>query len=140
MQRLKPLVIAALLAFGAATPAAAQESLERGSAASLGASLALSESAAWIAYAGSEFTVRAVSASANGVALSLLGVADGIEASAVIAKEAAEAASLAVGTSVTVLAESTGYALVASGTLLAFVPNEVGRALLHHARYPGRLR
>jgi hypothetical protein len=30
--------------------------------------------------------------------------------------------------------------LMASGTLLAFVPNEIGRALLHSARHDGRLQ
>jgi cytidylate kinase len=41
---------------------------------------------------------------------------------------------LTVGTSVKTIAESTGYALVASGKLLAFIPNEIGMALLHQSR------
>jgi hypothetical protein len=33
-----------------------------------------------------------------------------------------------------VTAISTGYVLVMSGKALAFIPNEVGQALLHHSR------
>ncbi|WP_051278982.1 hypothetical protein [Chitinilyticum aquatile] len=39
-----------------------------------------------------------------------------------------------VGASVRAMPEATGYALVASGKLLAFIPNEVGMALLHQSR------
>lgn len=133
--KLKQTLIAALFALSAATPAAAQDSMERGSAASVSASLAAGYSAAWIAHQGAELTVRAIRTSANGLELSLQGASAAIETSALVAKGAVEAASVGVGTSVQVVAESTGYALVASGILLAFVPNEVGRALLHHSRH-----
>ena len=35
---------------------------------------------------------------------------------------------------VTVTAISTGYVLVMSGKAIAFIPNEVGQALIHHSR------
>ena len=133
--KLKHSLIAALFAISAATPAAAQDSMERGSAASVGASLAAGYSAAWIAHQGAELTVRAIKGSANGIELSLQGASAAIETSALVARDVIEAASVGVGTSVQVVAESTGYALLASGALLAFVPNEVGRALLHHSRH-----
>lgn len=128
-------LIAALFAFSAATPAVAQDSMERGSAASVGASLAAGYSAAWIAHQGAELTVRAIKSSANGIELSLQGANAAIETSVLVARDVIESASVGVGTSVQVVAESTGYALLASGILLAFVPNEVGRALLHHSRH-----
>ncbi len=53
-----------------------------------------------------------------------------VKVSEVILKEAG----IAVGASVKTVAESTGYALVASGKLLAFIPNEIGMALLHQSR------
>jgi hypothetical protein len=44
------------------------------------------------------------------------------------------ASALAVGTVVTVSAISTGLMLVAAGEALAFIPNEIGKALLHHEK------
>jgi len=56
-----------------------------------------------------------------------------VEVSATTAREAA----LSAGTAVSAVAEATGYLLVASGKMLAFIPNEVGRELLHHSRSHG---
>ncbi|WP_211470106.1 hypothetical protein [Collimonas humicola] len=41
---------------------------------------------------------------------------------------------LSVGNGIKVVAESTGYALVASGKILAFVPNAVGKELLYQSK------
>jgi hypothetical protein len=41
--------------------------------------------------------------------------------------------SLAAGTTMQVVTEATGQALLASGKLIAFVPNEAGRSLLYHS-------
>jgi len=41
---------------------------------------------------------------------------------------------LPVGSGIKVVAESTGYTLVASGKILAFVPNAVGQALLYQSK------
>ncbi|MEA3157228.1 MAG: hypothetical protein QOK44_4817 [Betaproteobacteria bacterium] len=46
----------------------------------------------------------------------------------------ARATSIAVGTVVQVVAASTGYGLLTAGQIIAFVPNEIGRALLYHKR------
>ena len=43
--------------------------------------------------------------------------------------------SLAVGTAVNVVTMSTGFALVSAGQVLAFFPNEAGKALMHQSRY-----
>ncbi len=45
-----------------------------------------------------------------------------------------KAASVVVGSSLRVVAESTGYALMASGQLLAFIPNAIGQALLYQSQ------
>lgn len=124
-----------LLSASAAMPAAARDSVEDGSTASAAMSVLAVAVPVWAAHQGSEFVVRAVRATADGVEVSLQGVSGAIETSATVARDAAEAASIGVGTSVRVVAESTGYALVASGVLLAFVPNEIGRSLLHHSRH-----
>lgn len=137
--RQKQRITAALLAFSlfgmAAGPVLAEDSVQRASTASLGASLMTASAAGWIAYAGSELTVKAVEASGEGAVIVLRGASNAVETSAKVSGEALQASGVVVGSSVRVVAESTGYALIASGRLLAFVPNEVGRALLHDARY-----
>ena len=133
--KLKQTIVASLVSLAIAGPAASEDSVQRASEASLGASLLTASVAGWVVYEGSEFTVKAVQASADGVVLVLRGASGAVETSARVSGEAAQAAGVGVGTSVKVVAESTGYALIASGVLLAFVPNEIGRALLHSSRY-----
>lgn len=132
--KLSTSLLVALLGLAPLAPAAAQDSTARASAASVEASLQTGASVAWIAHAGSEFTVNAVKASAQGVEISLQGASAAIETSAIVTREALESAGVAVGTSVRVVADATGTMLVAAGRVLAFVPNEVGRALLHRSR------
>jgi len=128
-------VLASLIGLSAIAPAAADDSVTSASAASIGASLLTASAVGWTAYSGSEFTVKAVQASGDGLVLVLQSASSAAETSARVSAEAVQAASVGVGTSVRVVAESTGYSLMAAGKLLAFVPNEIGRALLHHARY-----
>jgi hypothetical protein len=59
---------------------------------------------------------------------------DGARASIKVAGRAADGVSKAVGTSVLVSVIGTGVVLSAAGEVLAFVPNAVGRALLHNER------
>jgi hypothetical protein len=40
---------------------------------------------------------------------------------------------VAAGTTLDVVATASGHMLVLSGKVLAFIPNELGKALLHHA-------
>lgn len=54
-----------------------------------------------------------------------------------VAKSAVATAETSVGTAVQVSTEATGTLLVASGKVLAFIPNTVGEALLYHSRVPG---
>ena len=131
----KGIFVASLLSLAAAVPAAAEDSVQRASAASALSAVVAVSAAAWTVYQGSEFTVKAVRASGEGVELVLQGASGAIETSAKVSGEAVRTASVGVGTSVRVVAESTGYALMAGAALLAFVPNEIGRGLLHNARY-----
>ena len=68
----------------------------------------------------------------------LTSVADGSRATLRLSGEAAHAASVVAGVSVEVVVQSSGYLLVAAGKVLAFVPNELGRALLHNSRVAAR--
>lgn len=55
-------------------------------------------------------------------------------ASVALSGRAARDASLVVGASVEMVALSTGYLLVTAGRVIAFIPNEMGKALLHSSR------
>ncbi|KQX29799.1 hypothetical protein [Variovorax sp. Root434] len=83
---------------------------------------------------GSTLTVIAIEASADGTVYLLERASDGARASIKVAGRAAEGVSKAVGTSVLVSVIGTGVVLSAAGEVLAFVPNAIGRALLHNER------
>jgi hypothetical protein len=84
--------------------------------------------------AGATLSVVAVETSATGVVYVLERASDGARASVRIASKAAGHASVAVGTAVTVSTFAAGVVLSAAGQVLAFVPNAVGRALLHNEK------
>jgi len=126
--------VAVLIGLAVVVPAQAQHSVARPSEASVGASVVGGLSAAWVAYEGSEFVVQSARVVGNGIELSLKGVSNGVQTSAIVARDV----SVGVGTSVKVVAESTGYALMAAGRMIAFVPNEVARGLLHHSEHGRR--
>jgi hypothetical protein len=84
--------------------------------------------------AGSTLTVVAVEASADGTVYVLERASDGARASVKVAGRAARGVSNAVGTSVVVGVIGSGVVLSAAGEVLAYVPNALGRALLHNER------
>lgn len=135
--KIKQSIVAGLMAItfaGLSLPAVA-DSVGHASAASVGSSLLAGSMVGWTAFHGSEFTVKAIEASGDGVVLVLQGASGAVETSAKIAGDVAQAASVGIGTSVKVVALSTGYALFAASVLIAFVPNAIGHNLLHHERH-----
>ncbi len=70
----------------------------------------------------------------DGLELVLENVADASRATVRLSGKVAGGVSLAAGTTLEVVSATTGYVLVASGKALAFIPNEAGKALLHHSR------
>lgn len=83
-----------------------------------------------IGASGASLTVRAVEASADGTTWVLERSSDGARASVKLAGKA----SVAVGTSVVVTAVTAGQVLSVAGQVIAFIPNEIGAALLHNER------
>lgn len=83
---------------------------------------------------GSTLVVVAVEASVDGTVYVLERASDGTRASIKVAGRAANGVSNAVGTSVLVSVIGAGVVLSAAGEVLAFVPNAIGRALLHNER------
>lgn len=65
----------------------------------------------------------------------LKGTSDAAGVSVKIAASAVGTASLAVGSTIRVVAEASGYALYSAGKLIAFIPNEIGKTLVHHSKF-----
>lgn len=84
--------------------------------------------------AGAMLTVVAVQATSAGTLWVLERASDGARASVTLSGQAAGALSLGVGSAVLVTAMSTGWLLSAAGQALAFIPNQLGAALLYNER------
>jgi hypothetical protein len=82
--------------------------------------------------------VESVEVAGDASLVVLAGVAGAAKATVRLSGQAAREASLAAGASVNVLVTSTGALLVAGGKVLAFIPNEIGKTLIHHARVAER--
>ena len=87
-----------------------------------------------LSVAGSVLTVVAVEASVDGTVYLLERTSDGVRASVNVAGRALNGASTVVGTSVAVSVIGAGIVLSAAGEVLAFIPNVIGRALLHNEK------
>lgn len=96
--------------------------------------LALSAVPVALSVGGAVLVVKAVEVSARGTVYLLERASDGARVSIELSGQAAQAASLAVGTAVVVGVFSAGVVLSAGGEVLAFIPNAVGRSLLHNER------
>lgn len=84
--------------------------------------------------AGAVLTVVAVEATSAGTVWVLERASDGARASVTLSAQAAGGLSVAAGTVVVVTAFSAGWVLSAAGKAIAYIPNEVGAALLHNER------
>ena len=84
--------------------------------------------------AGAMLTVVAVEATSVGTVWVLERASDGAQASVRLGAQAAGGLSVAAGTAVLVTAMSAGWVLSAAGRAIAFIPNEIGTALLHNER------
>jgi len=83
---------------------------------------------------GATLAVVAVEASAEGTVWILERASDGARMSVRLGAQAAGGLSLAAGTLVAVSAIGTGWVLSAAGQAIAFIPNQVGAALLYNER------
>ena len=84
--------------------------------------------------AGTTLSIVAVELSVAGTTYVVERVSDGVRSTLRLSGQAAGGLSLAVGTAVVVSTLSTGAILSADGRAFAFVPNDVGAALLYNER------
>ncbi|MDA7417557.1 hypothetical protein PGB34_14410 [Xenophilus arseniciresistens] len=108
---------------GSATAASATAGSVAGAAVVLPAALSVG---------GALLTVVAVDASARGTVYLLERASDGAQVSVEVSGRAASAAAHGVGTLVSCSVIGSGVILSAAGEVLAFIPNALGRALLHN--------
>lgn len=131
-RRLAGLLAAAACGFGLLTGLPARAQGDASAASALSALPVVVSVAAPVAVLGSgvALTVVAVETSAKGTVWVLERASDGARASLHFGGQV----SAALGTAVVVTAVSTGWVLSAAGAAIAFVPNEIGRALMHDER------
>jgi hypothetical protein len=96
--------------------------------------VAVSVAAPVVLSAGAVLTVVAVEASATGAVWVLERASDGARSTLRLSAQAAGGLSVVAGTAVLVTVMSTGWVLSAAGTAIAFIPNEIGAALLYNER------
>ena len=96
--------------------------------------IAVSIAAPAVLSAGAVLTVVAVEASATGAVWVLERASDSARSSLRLSAQAAGGLSVVAGTAVLVTVMSTGWVLSAAGAAIAFVPNEIGAALLYNER------
>jgi len=128
----RTLSLISLIAALAASPAArAHSEVSDASALSL-LPVAVSVAAPVVVLAGGAMlAVVSVQASAVGTVWVLERASDGARMSVHFAGHV----SAAIGAAVVVTAVSTGWVLSAAGAAIAFIPNEIGRSLLHNERF-----
>jgi hypothetical protein len=138
---MKPIVLMLLLClFCAARAGERQGGSDLSDASDLvaeGAALVVVGSLSAVAASGT-VVVDSIETAGDASLIVLAGASDAAQATVRLSGRAAREASLAVGTSVNVVATSTGYLLVTAGKVLAFIPNEIGKALIHHSRVSAR--
>ena len=84
--------------------------------------------------AGAALTVLTVQAASGATVWVLERASDSAQASLTLSGQLAGGVSVAAGTAVLVVACSAGWVLSAAGKAIAFIPNEMGKALLYNER------
>ncbi len=132
---MKRLMLAAVAAVVLAGPAQAHRDAASEASALSMLPIAVSVAApVGLALSGAGFVVVAVSAVAEGTVWVLERASDGARLSVTLSAASVGGASLAVGATVQFIACSTGWVLSAAGKAIAFIPNEIGKALLYNER------
>lgn len=84
--------------------------------------------------AGAAFTVVAVETTSAGTVWVLERASDGARASVTLSGAEVGGVSLVAGATVVAMGSTAGWLLSAGGKAFAFIPNGIGRALLHNER------
>ena len=137
MKSIRKITLAALLASLLTVPFAGAQAQSDVSEASALSALPIAVSVAapvMVLSAGATLAVVSVQASAVGTVWVLERASDGARATVTLSGQAARALSVGAGTVVVVTAMSTGWVLSTASEAIAFIPNEIGAALLYNER------
>ena len=113
-----------------ARPQSAQASVAV--AVSVGPAASVAEAAISAIPPGTRWVIRQVEHGAHASTIVIAASGTATVASLEVGLDVAGHASLAVGQAVEMVATGAGYLLFVSGQAIAFLPNEAGRALIHH--------
>ena len=130
---MKRILIAAMLAAACSASQAEGDSQALSKGASDLSAVVVTGSVLTVSGAGA-LVVESVDVVGERVVVVRTAAGDGSKAAVQFSGKALEGVSVAAGTAVSVVAMSAGHALVVSGQVIAFIPNEAGKALLHHSR------
>ena len=131
---MKKLIIAAALALALTSAVQAQSGASEASVLSM-LPVAISVAAPLgLLSAGAMFTVVSVGAVSEGTVWVLERASDGAPASITLSGALVGGVSVLAGTVVVATAFSAGWVLSAAGRAIAFIPTEVGKALLYNER------
>ncbi len=134
MSKVRLTIVAGALCVALAPAARAHADVSEASALSM-LPLAVSVAAPSMLLAGGAvLTIVSVQASAAGTVWVLERASDGARATLHFSGHVAQGAALSVGGAVMVTALASGVVLSAAGNAIAFIPNEMGRALLFNER------
>ncbi len=134
MSKVRLTLVAGALCAALAPAARAHSEVSEASALSM-LPLAVSVAAPSMLLAGGAvLTIVSVQASAAGTVWVLERASDGARATLHFSGHVAQGAALSVGGAVMVTALASGVVLSAAGNAIAFIPNEIGRALLFNER------
>ena len=79
-------------------------------------------------------SVTGVKTAGNVSVITFRGLANGAEASVQVSSKMIEGSAVGVGVVLQATVSATGTLLVSAGKALMFIPNEMGKSLLHHSR------
>lgn len=136
---MKPLIALMIACAALTTIAPAPALAQRGSTLSNASELVAGGSALVLlgsmsAVAGSaNVVVASVETVGESTVIVLKGASEAANATIRLSGKAAQGVSVVAGTAVSVTAMASGYALVAAGEVIAFIPNEIGKSLIHHS-------
>ncbi|HSW13204.1 MAG TPA: hypothetical protein VLI06_10230 [Solimonas sp.] len=133
MSRPTTALLLSLSLLGAAAPAVAADpsNLSKGSELSANGSTTVVEGSLTVVQGSADVTVAVVEVIGDGLRLTLQGSARVGKVVLSVPMAVAGGASYVVGQTLTVIAESAGWLIVRAGEVIAFIPNEAGKALLH---------
>lgn len=128
---LRAVVLACSLCAAQPALAADPSNLSKGSELFANGSATLVEGSLVVVQGSTDVTVAAIEVIGDGLRLTLQGAAKVGKVVLAVPMAVAGGASYAVGQTLTVIAQGAGWLIVRSGEVIAFVPNETGKALLH---------